>query len=185
MNKFNQTSAPVSLGKRLREDTNIFHPIYYKTTGTGNWYEQDLEFFEKPSFPIESIPTKVQVEYCFKAKILSDYLLTFRNKSGYMNALTGLRKTLMPDWYYGDLRAFVDGQTITSLVLVQFSPDKSVFRLYLFEKYYPAGRKRIRDIIALIREIVATGRPPAKILNSISQGNQGAKAFHSPKHLKP
>lgn len=166
MKTFNQNSAKVSLGKRLHEDTNIFHPIHFKATGTGNWYERDLEYFPKPTFNLEFLPERVQLEHCYKAKIVSDYLLTFQNREGFMKALTGLRKTLYQDWYYGDLRAFVEGQTITSLVLIQFSPDRSLFRLYLFQSYYPAGTKRINEINKIIQEITTTGLPPRKILQS-------------------
>ena len=171
MNTFNQTSANVSLGKRQIKDTGKFHPIYFRATGIGNWYSQDLEYFEQPSFSCDSLPEKVQLEYCFKAKILSDYLLTFQNEHGYMKALTGLRKVLIPNWHYGDLRVYDDGRTITSLILVEFSPDKTLFRLYLLESYYPNGKKRIREILEIIRDLTAKGRPPHKVLKSITQGS--------------
>lgn len=159
MKSINQTSENASLGKRHFEGTQIFHPIHYKTTGKDNWYEQDLEYFKQHSFPIDSLPFQVQLEHYFKAKIHAQSLVTFQNEHGYFTALTGLRKTLIPDWFYGDLRAFVDGKTITSLVLVYFSPDNSVFKLYLFENYYPEGRKRIREILNLIRELIVLGKP--------------------------
>jgi hypothetical protein len=184
------TSAQVSFGKSLRRDKTIFNPIHYKSTGIVNWYEQDLEYLNAPSFAIDSIPTKIQLEYCFKAKILSDYLITFQNKEGYMKALTGIRKTIIPDWYYGDLRAFADGQTITSLVLIQFSPDRSLFRLYLFDTYYPAGSKRINEITKLIQEILATGRPTEQVLLAINTSqsgkvNQESGSNHSLNRLRP
>ncbi|MBA4301279.1 MAG: hypothetical protein C0433_14430 [Cyclobacterium sp.] len=166
MKAINQNSANVSLGKRLNEDTNIFHPIHYKATGTGNWYEQDLEYFPLPNFNTEFLPEKIQLEHCFKAKIVSDYLLTFQNRDGLMKALTGLRKTIHTDWYYGDLRAFANCQTIMSLVLIHFSPDRSVFKLYLFESYYPEGGKRITEINKIIQEITLTGLPPKRVLKS-------------------
>lgn len=182
MKDINPTSECVSLGKRQTKDTGKFHPIYFRATGIGNWYSQDLEYFEQPSFSIESLPGKVQLEYCFKAKILSDYLLTFQNEQGYMKALTGLRKVLIQNWYYGDLRVYDDGRTITSLILVEFSPDKTLFRLYLLESYYPDGKKRIREILEIIRDLTAKGRPPLKVLKSITQGN---KEISKSNHLTP
>lgn len=175
MKTFNQTSAPVSLGKRQIEDTNKFQPIYYKSTGIGNWYQQDLEFFKQPSFETESLPVKVQLEYCFKAKIHADYLLTFQDDFGRMRAFTGIRKTLVPDWYYGDLRSFAYGQTITSLVLIHFSQDRSMFRLYLFESYYPEGNKRIKAITKIIQDLHSTGKPPKQVLQSIKKGKSGIR----------
>jgi hypothetical protein len=114
-----------------------------------------------------SIPEKIQLEYCFKSKILADYLMTFHNDAGIMKAMTGIRETLIPDWYYGDQRSFFDGDTITSLVLIQFSPDRSIFRLYLFDGYYPEGRKKKNEIIRVIREISATGTAPIEIMNKL------------------
>lgn len=172
-----QTTAPVSLGKRHQKDTNIFQPIHYKAVGIGNWYEQDLEYFARPSFEPEALPVRIQIEYCYKAKIVSDYLMTFHDLKGYLRALTGLRKTIIPDWYYGDLRTFHEGQTITSLVLVQFSPDRSIFRLYLFETYYPEGAKRINQINKIIQELLSTGQPTKAVLQQINRNTSGS-SFH-------
>ncbi|MAN87867.1 MAG: hypothetical protein CL555_13855 [Algoriphagus sp.] len=159
-----QTSRKVSLGKRLDEDTNIFNPICYKAIGKGNWYQQDLEYITMPAFRLELLPANVQLEYCYKAKIVAEYLLTFQNKEGYVKALTGLRKTIYTDWHYGDLRTFMDCKTILNLVLIQFSVDRSNFRLYLFESYYPKGNKRITTVNKIIQEINTTGQPPRKVL---------------------
>jgi hypothetical protein len=188
MKTFIQTSAPVSLGKRQFKDTSIFNPIHYRATGKGNWYEQDLEYFKQPSFGIEQLPVRVQLEHCFKAKIHADYLLTFQDGSGFMRALTGIRKTIIPDWYYGDLRVFVHGQTVTSLVLIQFSPDRSMFSLYLFESYYPIGSKRISTVIKVIQEIKLTGNPSKQVLQTIAaqqsiKGNQ--KSGNRPSTFQP
>lgn len=173
MKTINQTTAKVSLGKRQSEDTTIFHPIHYQSTGKGNWYEQDLEYFERPTFKTETLPYQVQIEYCYKAKIHADFLLTFQDDAGYLKALTGIRKTIVPDWYYGDLRSFLDGQTITSLVLIQFSPDRSLFRLYMFESYYPKGGKRIHAINKIIQQILSTGRPTKQVLHAINTIQSG------------
>jgi hypothetical protein len=164
MKTINQTPVKASLGKRLAKDTDVFQPIHYIATGIGNWYEQDLQYFCDPSFPPDRLPAKVQVEYILKAKILSDYLLTFKNQSGYIKALTGLRKTIFPDWYYGDLRTYHDSQTCFSLILVHFSPDRTMFRMYLFEGLYPDCKKRITIISKMIQEIIHTGRPTRESL---------------------
>ncbi|MDR7130336.1 hypothetical protein J2X69_002686 [Algoriphagus sp. 4150] len=169
MKLFNQTSAKVSLGKRQTEDTDIFNPVNYRAIGIGNWYKQDLEHYEQPSFPVGSIPVQLQLDHCLKAKIHADFLLTFQNNAGYMKALTGIRKTIMQGWYYGDLKSFADGQTITSLVLIQFSPDRSMFRLYMFKSYYPEGSKRINTITKVIQELNITGNPPKQVLQTINQ----------------
>jgi hypothetical protein len=107
-----------------------------------------------------------------------------------MKALTGIKKTIISDWYYGDMRAFAEGQTIQSLILIQFSPDRSLFRLYLFETYYPSGSKRINEIIKLIQEILATGRPTDQVLLAINtrqsgKVNQESGSNHSPNRLRP
>lgn len=167
MKAFNQNSANVSLGKRQSKDSCFFYPIHYKASGKGNWYQQDLEYFDKPSFPPQSLPEKIQLEYCFNAKIHAEYLMTFQNENGMIKALTGLREVLIPDWYYGDLRSFHEGETITSLILLQFSPDRSMFRIYLFQGYYPNGKKKKNSILKTIREILATGRPPRQIEHKI------------------
>lgn len=169
MKAFNQNSATVSLGKRHFEDTRIFHPIHFKATGKGNWYIQDLDYFEEPSFKTDFLPEAVQLKYCFKAKILSDYLLTFKNEAGYIKSLIGLRKTLIPDWYYGDLKSYLEEGTKTSLILIQFSPDRSIFRLFLFDSYYPEGAKRINAINGLIQEMLNTRRPSKLVRETIIQ----------------
>lgn len=167
MNQINQTSTNVSLGKRPVQDSLFFNPIYYKSTGQGNWYKQDLEYYNQPSFSPVSLPEKIQLEYCFKAKIHADYLMTFHNERGIMQAMTGLRKILIPDWYYGDQRSLYEGETITSLVLAQFCPDRSIFRLYLFDGYYPEGPKKKNEILHVVREISATGTAPAGIIKKL------------------
>lgn len=185
MKSINQTSENASLGKRQFKDTQIFHPIHYKTTGKGNWYKQDLEYFKQPSFPIDSLPSQVQLEHCFKAKIHAEFLVTFQNEDGYFKALTSLRKTLIQDWFYGDLRAFVDAQTITSLVLVYFSPDNSIFKLYLFENYYPEGSKRIKEILNLIRELIVTGKQMNQESKSWFDSNPAAGRIEQKNRLEP
>lgn len=154
-------------GKDRLKIAVFFYPIHYKASGKGNWYRQDLEYFNKPSFPPHSLPEKIQLEYCFKAKIHAEYLMTFQNENGMIKALTGLREVLIPDWYYGDLRSFHEGETITSLILLQFSPDRSMFRIYLLQGYYPDGKKKKNTILKTIREILATGRLPRQIENKI------------------
>lgn len=158
MKAINQNSANVFLGKGHFKDNDVFHPLHFKATGIGNWYKQDLEYFQQPSFQTQGIPNKVQLEYWFKSKILSDFLLTFKNDAGFLRAFTGLRKTIFSDWFYGDLRTITADTICTSLVLVQFSPDKLLFRLYLFDGFYPVCKKRINIISKLIQEINATGK---------------------------
>lgn len=190
MKSIDQTSDNASLGKRQSEGITIFNPIHYKAIGKGNCYEQDVDYFKQPSFETEPLPIKVHLEYCSKAKVQTDHLLTFQNQNGFMKALTVFCKTIIPDWYYGDMTTFAESQTISNLVLIQFSPDRSLFRLYQFESLYPEWRKGINTIIKVIQELIRNGNPPKQVLQTIihqqsNKGNQEAGSKQSLNTLRP
>lgn len=168
MKAINQNSAIVFLAKGHCKDTELFHPLHFKATGVGNWYEHDLEYFEPPSFPVTSIPNQIRLEkcHCNRARILGDFVLTFINQEGYLKALSSIHKTIFPDWYYGCLKTYAERITYSDLVLVQFSPDRSIFRVYLFEQHYPE-KNRTSIVNRLIQEICTVVKPTKEYLSCI------------------
>lgn len=150
----NRTTSTVKATSSIEEQGKYtVIPLYFRHTGTGNWYGKDTDF-PVPSFLPDLIPDELQIEYEAAKNIQSDFILRSRRCHGTQRVSTGLQPTSFDGWYYGDAPTFQDGQITKSLILVQFSPDSSMFRLYLFHGYYPSGKTVSKSVISKILHII-------------------------------
>jgi hypothetical protein len=141
----------------LYKDSHSIHPLYYKHTGIGNWFEKDLEFVPLPSFDQNIFPDQLQVEYSAKKSIQAKYVLTSKRHYGIHRILTGLRPTVFNGWYYGDIPVFKGEKLTKNLILIEFSPDCTMFRIYFIDGYYPKGKnsdQQIHDMARMYRSTV-------------------------------
>lgn len=133
MKPFNKTSLAVSLGKGQRKNSQKLKSLHYKIADQGDTYEQCLDYFDKPSFEIDFLPSKVRIDYFFQASCHDRSLLTFQDKLGNLKVLAQLTESRYHDWFFGDFNVYAEGSTLKKLGLLQFSPDQYFFRLYLLE----------------------------------------------------
>jgi hypothetical protein len=140
----------------LYKDSRSIHPLYYKHTGTGNWFSKEMDYIPLPSFDHGIFPDQLQIEYAAKKSIQAEYVLTSKRHNGVPYILTGLRPSVFNDWYYGDIPGFKGEELIKSLVLLEFSPDCTRFRVYFSEGFFPMGKTTDRKINDIVRMHIST-----------------------------
>ncbi|MDX5478099.1 MAG: hypothetical protein LPJ98_06540 [Cyclobacteriaceae bacterium] len=86
--------------------------------------------------------------------IQAGFVLTSKSHHGIHRILTGLRPTVFNGWYYGDIPVFKGDKLTKNLILIEFSPDCTMFRIYLVDDFYPKGKnseQKINNVAKMYR----------------------------------
>lgn len=158
MNRSIHTST-IYPGKDIFKDTDFLQPLSYTLQNYGGWYAKDADVVPEHASHLLNIPTNLQIQHVYKQGIRSNQVLTSGNTQGDNRLFTGLRQTNEQDWLYGDIPQYIKNRVTKSLLLLEFSPDRYQFRLFLFEGYYPTRCKRQREIGSLISSILKSRNP--------------------------
>jgi hypothetical protein len=146
-------------GNDMFKDTGFLQPLTYTLQDCGGLYSKDADRGCEHAIHLLNIPANLQIQHVYKQGIKSNQVLTSGNIQGNRQLFTGLRQTKEQDWLYGDIPQYIEYTVSKSLLLLEFSPDRYQFRLFLFEEYYPTRSKRQNDIGHLISAIIKNRNP--------------------------
>lgn len=159
----NSKTAPDNKAtSQMRErykDTDFLQPLTYTLQDCGGWYAKDTDLVPDNVSHLLNIPANLQIQHVYKQGIKSNQVLTSGNIQGHRQLFTGLRQTTEQDWLYGDVPEYLENRIAKSLLLLEFSPDRYQFRLFLFEGYYPKRSRRQSEIGHLISAINKSRNP--------------------------
>jgi len=106
---------------------------------------------------INKLPFELKVESTQDPKIQAqraEEVITGRFVNKKREFLTGLRRTMLPGWYYGNDYEFVKGQKVNSLVIFSFSDDDAALTIYYFNRFYKlSADERESFVNAFIRNV--------------------------------
>lgn len=149
-----KTAPEIKATSQMREpykDTYFLRHLTFTRQDMAGRYALDAGYFA-------NIPENLQVQHTFKQGIRSTWVMTSMHDDGSCRIFTGIRPAGVQDWYYGDIPLFGDGKVTKRLLLVEFSPDKYQFRLYLMNSYPPTKSRRT-EIKRIIGAIVNSRNP--------------------------
>lgn len=141
----------------LYKGSDSIHPLYYKQSGSSGWFEKDLELAPFPSFDHKIFPDRLQIECSAKKSIQAEYVLRSKRHHGIHRILTGLRPTVLHGWYCEDIPVFKGDKLTKNLILVEFNPDCTMFRIYFLDGFYPKGKESDQQINDIARMYRSTG----------------------------
>lgn len=159
----NSKTSPVNKAtSQIREpskDTDFLQPLTYTLQDCGGWYAKDADPASEHGGHLLKVPATLQIQHVYKQGIKSNQVLTSGNAQGHQQLFTGLRQTNEQDWLYGDVPEYSKNGVAKSLILLEFSPDRYQFRLFLFDGYYPKRSSRQSEIGSIISAIIKSRNP--------------------------
>ncbi len=89
--------------------------------------------------PFNKLPFELKIEPTQDPKIQAqgaEMVITGRFVKKKREFFSGLRKTIRPNWFYGNDYEFVQGRKLNSLVVFAFSGNNAELMVYYFNRYY-------------------------------------------------
>jgi hypothetical protein len=146
-------------GNDMSKDTDFLQPLTYTLQDCGGWYAKDADLVPEHVFHLLNIPANLQIQHVYKQGIKSNQVLTSGDTEDNHRLFTGLRQTNEQDWLYGDIPQYIEYRVAKSLLLLEFSPDRYQFRLFMFEGCYPPRSRRQSEIGSIISAIIKNRSP--------------------------
>lgn len=140
----------------LYKDSRVIRPLYYKLKGYSNCFEKELEFVPRPTFDHNLFPFQLQMEYLEDAVTSGNYVLSSKIRHGIHCVFTRIKPTIFEDWYSGHVPIFRGDKPIKTPILIEFSPDYLMFRIYLVETPFPEEKMNDQQVNELARMYKST-----------------------------